>query len=120
MCCPWKGDFSFNELYSNINCLAKTYWFVTSYLLLYLFSPLLNSFSENAEKKELLLFIIVFYIAQTYCQAVGRTIMGHLCSKAAIRLCVLWGYILSEDTSIFMTSALDVGRRWESILQHRC
>lgn len=40
-------------------------WFVLSYLLLVLFSPLINSYIENITSNQLLQYIIVFYLIQT-------------------------------------------------------
>lgn len=40
-------------------------WFVMSYLLLILFSPLINSFIKNTTAKQLLTYIFIFYIIQT-------------------------------------------------------
>ena len=52
------------------SCLGgKSYWFVTSYLILYLLSPYLNSFLNSATQKSLLLSVTAFFIAQ---QLYGR------------------------------------------------
>lgn len=50
-----------------IICLAKNsaYWFIKAYLILYLISPALNAFVENASRKELGLTLILFYLYQT-------------------------------------------------------
>lgn len=40
-------------------------WFVRSYLLLILFSPIVNVFVENISSKNLLRFIVAFYVIQT-------------------------------------------------------
>lgn len=41
------------------------YWFVKEYILLMLLSPMLNAFVENASKRHLELFLILFYTFQT-------------------------------------------------------
>lgn len=46
-------------------CLDGSLWFVCSYLLLMFFAPILNSFVENANKHDLLLFILLFFSFQT-------------------------------------------------------
>lgn len=38
------------------------YWFINSYLLLYIFSPVLNAFAEHAERTEMKRFLIVFFL----------------------------------------------------------
>lgn len=45
--------------------IFSTYWFVWAYLLLYIFSPVLNSFVEN-NRKGLEIFLISFYIFTFY------------------------------------------------------
>lgn len=42
-----------------------TYWFVKAYIVLYIFSPILNVFVENCSRKQLQYFLISFYIVQT-------------------------------------------------------
>ena len=41
------------------------YWIVKAYLGLYLFAPVINSFIENASKKQVQIFLISFYLFQT-------------------------------------------------------
>lgn len=41
------------------------YWFVPAYLILYLLSPLLNSFVESSGRGEVKKFLILFFIMQT-------------------------------------------------------
>lgn len=45
--------------------LLKTHWFVLAYIVLYIFSPVLNVFVSNCKEKELLHFLIAFFIIQT-------------------------------------------------------
>ena len=45
--------------------LGWNYWFVKAYIILYLFSPILNAFIENVSKQQLLRFLLFFYIIQT-------------------------------------------------------
>lgn len=44
---------------------APTYWFILSYICLYLFAPVLNAFIKNSSKRELLTVILSFFIFQT-------------------------------------------------------
>ena len=41
--------------------LGKTYWFVKCYLLLYILSPILNSFIDNANKKDVAFILFLFF-----------------------------------------------------------
>lgn len=52
------------------SCLgSKSYWFVTSYVILYILSPYLNSFLNSATQRSLLFSIAAFFLAQ---QLYGR------------------------------------------------
>lgn len=57
-----------------VNCLAlkagTSYWFILSYVCLYLFSPVLNSFINSAEKKDFIFLLFGFYVFQTLCDFV--------------------------------------------------
>ena len=61
------GFDTFSVKRFGIICLAKNsaYWFIKAYLILYLISPALNAFVENASRKELGLTLILFYLYQT-------------------------------------------------------
>lgn len=46
---------------SDVFIIGKSYWFIVSYLLLYILSPVLNSFSKFAEKRIFFTFLLVFF-----------------------------------------------------------
>lgn len=46
--------------------IYEGYWFVMAYLGLYLLSPILNSFVENATKRQYQVVLLAFYIFQCY------------------------------------------------------
>lgn len=48
-----------------LSCFSLGYWFVHSYLILYILSPIINAFIDNVSSKTLLNSIIVFFIYQT-------------------------------------------------------
>lgn len=59
-------DFSVKEAIAHILLTEQwNYWFVKSYLGLYLFAPILNLFVEHCEKKQFQSFLICFYVFQT-------------------------------------------------------
>lgn len=63
-----EAPISLKDLF--FSCLGgKSYWFVTSYLILYLLSPYLNSFMNSATQKNLIISIGAFFLAQ---QLYGR------------------------------------------------
>lgn len=41
-------------------------WFVASYSIMYIFSPVLNAFIENVNRRQVLLVLLAFFTAQTY------------------------------------------------------
>lgn len=55
-------EFSFEVLYKHIMGIMQDYWFITVYIGLYVFTPLLNAFVEKTSHKELLWYIIIYYI----------------------------------------------------------
>ena len=46
-------------------CLLSNHWFIKSYVGLYILAPILNSFVKVADKKQLKLLLIVFFLYQT-------------------------------------------------------
>lgn len=54
-----------NDFYTCLMLHQDDYWFVKSYLLLYLLSPLLNIFVEHATKTQFRLVLICFYSFQS-------------------------------------------------------
>lgn len=44
---------------------SSDYWFVKSYIILYIFSPILNTFIDTCSKKQFELTIFLFYACQT-------------------------------------------------------
>lgn len=59
-------DFSWRGLLHNAKSLYTYQSFITYYLLLYLCSPLLNTFVEKVTQKELLGFIIILIISELF------------------------------------------------------
>ena len=60
-----KNNLNFNNIKTLLG-IYEGYWFVMAYLGLYIFSPLLNLFSQNVTKKQFQYFLIAFYIFQCY------------------------------------------------------
>ena len=58
--------FSVKDIVGHILLTGQwDYWFVKSYLGLYLFAPVLNLFVEHCDKKQFQAFLICFYVFQT-------------------------------------------------------
>lgn len=63
ICLDFVNTGSFEEWFSYF--FHNNYWFITSYIILYCFSPILNTFTNNTEKKDFRSFLFVFFIIQT-------------------------------------------------------
>lgn len=53
------------NILSTLMLYKNAYWFIWAYLVLYVLTPILNSFIENSEKKIIKRVIILFYVIQT-------------------------------------------------------
>lgn len=60
----WKGALSAKGLASAVYFTSDC-WFVKSYVVLYLLSPILNAFIERASRAQMLLILTFFYLFQT-------------------------------------------------------
>ena len=61
-----KPDMPMAEAIKKVFLLGQwDYWFVKSYVMLYLFSPVLNAFLEKSGQKEVLFFLLAFFGFQT-------------------------------------------------------
>lgn len=68
MSCLGKTNFSIQGVSKGIlNCfwLPNTNWFIKAYFVLYILSPVLNSFIENANRKKVEYFLLAFFSFQT-------------------------------------------------------
>ncbi len=52
-------------VFQNIFLKYSGYWFIKAYIILYIVSPVLNAFAQNASKQQMLYFLICFYLLQT-------------------------------------------------------
>lgn len=59
-------DFNGLEFLKRLSSFLSYNWFILSYLGLYMFAPVLNSFIEKCSQRELGRFIIIFYLFSTY------------------------------------------------------
>lgn len=65
--CAINGDVELNRvnILSIFLLYKNAYWFVWAYLVLYILSPVLNAFVENAEKKVYRKVLFLFFTVQT-------------------------------------------------------
>jgi len=91
------------------NCILRVVfpffgWFIPAYLGLYLISPILNAYAENADKKALGKWLFVFFVLQSVFDFVypkweiaGRTIFNHGCSVLSFSALYLLGQYLKQS-----------------------
>lgn len=60
-----EKTINMNDVYTCFMLHENDYWFAKSYLLLYLLSPIFNSFVEHATKKQFLKILISFFVFQS-------------------------------------------------------
>lgn len=64
--------------------IGYPYWFVASYFLLFLFSPMLNSFVEECSKKQLIVFLCLFFTISTLFGITPHDITGFMNGYSAL------------------------------------
>lgn len=90
------------ENLARVFCIAQNGWFVTSYMILYMLSPVLNYFLNNAPRKIQRNFLISFFILQTIYGFIGSSGDFNLGYSAMsfIGLYSLAGYIHKNEIDI--------------------
>lgn len=92
-----KGDaaFSFRGLADCFAMMGGGYWFITSYLCLYIFSPVVNAFIETASKITYRNVLIAFFAFQTiygFCSGGAQFIEKGYSAISFVGLYMLAGY----------------------------
>jgi surface polysaccharide O-acyltransferase-like enzyme len=65
-CLLGLANFSLIRIWHCTFGMFSMYWFVWAYLLLYIISPILNAFVEQAQKKDFGLFLLMYYLFTLY------------------------------------------------------
>lgn len=84
--------------------IGSEYWFVVAYLILFLFSPVMNTYCEKATEKELRTFLILFYVLSTCYGFIGDDIGNFHYGYSAISfmgLYVLARYVRIHGGKVF-------------------
>lgn len=66
-----QAQFSLRGCADCFALMPSDYWFIPSYIGLYIFSPVLNSFIESVDKRTYLCVLVSFYIFQTLYSFIG-------------------------------------------------
>ena len=109
-----KTDFSLRGI---AGCFALipggSYWFITSYIGLYLFSPVLNAFINTVEKKTFVYFLAGFYTFQTIYALIGggaNYLMKGYSAMSFMALYLLASFIRKHiDLSKFSRQTFSIG-----------
>lgn len=65
-------DFSLFDFAKNATCLYAHWGFISLYVLLYFFAPLLNAFVEKVSSKELFIYLLVLFLCENFiCRGQG-------------------------------------------------
>jgi len=69
-------DYNYLTIFDkfNLNALGE-YWFINTYIILYIFSDYINKFIESLEKKQLYNFIIIGFIIFSIIPIISRSIL---------------------------------------------
>lgn len=86
-------------------------WFIMSYLLLILFSPLINSFIKNASAKQLLTYIIIFFSIQTLFGWI-LPIWGSVYYNGYSFVSMIGLYLLGRYLNIYKTSLQQLSAKY--------
>lgn len=107
----WLVIYIFMALYGKTNFFCTDafvklftydgYWFVRAYIILYIFSPILNSFIENSRKNVIKTFLILFYAIQTL---FGFVISDNWFNNGYSPLSFMGLYILARYLHIYSCS----------------
>lgn len=66
LCLTGYATFNLKDIWHCTFGIFSMYWFVWAYILLYIFSPVLNAFAKNSSKKEISTFLISYYAFALY------------------------------------------------------
>ncbi|MFP3766118.1 acyltransferase [Prevotella intermedia] len=66
LCFTRYATFNLKDIWHCTFGIFSMYWFVWAYILLYIFSPVLNAFVKNSSKKEMSTFLISYYAFALY------------------------------------------------------
>lgn len=59
-------EFQKTEFIECFKALFKSWGFITSYIVLYFLSPLLNAFADKSSSREMLIYIVILFFAENF------------------------------------------------------
>lgn len=89
------------------------HWFVKSYIILYIFAPLLNSFIESCSKRQFTLFLIALFSLQTI---YGFWVGSKWFDRGYSPLSFIGLYMLARYIKLYPNKFTTLNRCWDIIL----
>ncbi len=90
--------------------LLNGYWFFTCYLMLYIFSPVLNKYIENTSEKEFRILLILFYLFQTVYGWIEYSIKWFADGSSPISFIGL--YLLASYIRLYCNRLYEQSNKW--------
>lgn len=89
------------------------YWFIKCYLILFFFSPVLNSFAENASNRQFLIVLICFFVFQTIYGWIGNLSWYH---KGYSGISFFGLYLLARYLKLYPCKFSLLEKKWDFII----
>ncbi len=89
-----KGNYSFSALDIFKSCITPSYWFFIVYMLIYIFSPYINSFIKNLSKLQLATFLFLSYFIYSILPTILGLVDGGETEKYYFFSRLIWGFII--------------------------
>ncbi len=89
------------------------YWFVKCYLLMYIFAPVMNAFTEHASERQFRIFLITFYIFQSIYGFIGGAEWFRLGYSG---LSFMGLYLLARYIRLYPNRFTSFNKRWDLVV----
>ncbi len=93
--------------------LMNDHWFVKSYIILYIFTPLLNSFISTCSKNQFECFLVTFFIIQTVYDSLTYSTWF---SKGYSPLSFMGLYMLARYLRLYPNKCTTLNKCWDILL----
>lgn len=121
LCTGWS-EWSWNNLFSALtftnvpaNEYIPLYWFIVSYIGLYLLAPVLNAYIEKADRRQLGYTVLFFYLFQTlYGWLVGSE--WTIFKDGYSTLSFIGLYLLAQYVRKYPMKCTTLDRKWDLVI----
>ncbi|MGM9704579.1 MAG: acyltransferase family protein [Prevotella sp.] len=91
-------------------CLTKWNWFIKAYILLYIISPILNAFIENADKRTYKMILVFFFLFQSFYGWLTQAVDFYLSGYTPFSFMGL--YLLARYLHLYPCKFSNLSRNW--------